>query len=269
MLRTRLHILGTDAAVFEPPHETSCYVVNRDLLVDLGWCGVLKMPAIGLNPSEIQTVVITHCHDDHILGLPSLLFFNSLSPQAPPLEIVGPADHLEKVVAAAINYVVAARRRALPEVRLTPLAPGDRYENGNYLIETCPAIHPISGLCLRVTDLRSRATIAFSGDTAYNPQLVKLAQGVDTLVHEATLGAEAPADDRDGHCGGREAALVAKEAQVGQLLLTHIPRSRRLPALTGALPHFAATALAEDGDVVEIVPGFQGQGGHLRESESD
>lgn len=267
MQRTRLHTIGTGAAVLEPPHETSCYVINRDLLVDLGWCGVLKMPTMGLSPGDIKTVVITHCHSDHILGLPSLLLFRSLSCTASALEIIGPAGYVEKVVEAALKYVAVARQSAPPEVLITPLAPGGQYKNANYLIETCPAIHPISGLCLRVTDLRSHATIAFSGDTAYNTRLVKLAHGVDVLVHEATLGAEAPADDRDGHCGGKEAALVAREAQVGQLLLTHMPRSRRLPALTGALPHFAATALAEDGDVVEILHGFQGQNYHVAEPD--
>jgi ribonuclease BN (tRNA processing enzyme) len=60
--------------------------------------------------------------------------------------------------------------------------------------------------------------------------------------------------------GWAAATKMAKDARVGQLLLTHMPRARRLPGFAGALPHFPATSLVDDGDVVEVVHGFQGNG---------
>jgi ribonuclease BN (tRNA processing enzyme) len=229
-------------------------------MIDLGWAAATKMPAMGLRAREINTVFITHCHADHVMGLPQLIMFRSSFQSNPPtesLDIVGIAGRVEAVAEAALRYATVMRGLA-PPVRVISLAPGDKYENKDYVIATCASLHSTIGLCLRVTDRKSDAVIAFSGDTSYNPDFVALAHKADLLVHEATLGAQMPAGDADGHAGGAEAARVAKEAQVGQLLLTHMPRARRLPGLTGALPYFPATSLVDDGDVVEVVHGFQG-----------
>jgi len=260
MLRTRIDVLGSGAGLLEPGKECSCYVVNRELLIDLGWCGVLRMPSQGISPSQIKTVVITHGHADHVLGLPQLIYFNSLGsrPDGRPLEIVGRNGVVEPLVEAALAFVKGVTKRDDVTVTVTSLSPGETWENASYRLETCAMIHPFPGLCLRLTDLKSGAVLVFSGDTAYNKDLIQLARGADVLIHEGTLGARMPAGDKDGHCGGEEAARVAKEAGVSQLLLTHMPRARRLPALTGAQRHFPAVALLEDGDAIEVVHGYQG-----------
>lgn len=261
MLRTRIDVLGSGAGLLEREKEASCYVINHELMIDLGWCGVLRMPSHGIGPARIKTLIVTHTHADHVLGLPQFLFFQSLrGPQAQesPLEIIGPRGALEPVLEAALSFVKEVTKKETLPVNVIPLSPGESWENASYRLGTCAMIHPFPGLCLRLTDLRSGAAIAFSGDTAYNAEFVRLAEKADVLIHEATLGAKMPAGDKDGHCGGEEAAQVAKEAGVGQLLLSHIPRARRLPALTGAQRHFPAVALLDDGDAIEVVHGFQG-----------
>ena len=261
MIRTRIDVLGTGAGLLERDKESSCYVINQELMVDLGWCGVTRMPAHGIAPSRIKALIITHTHADHILGLPQFLFFRYLGiarPEESPLEIVGPRGTVEPIVESALAFVKTASRKDAFPITVRPLSPGESWETSSFRLETCKMIHPVPGLCLRLTDLKSGAVIAFSGDTSYNPDLVRISRGADVLIHEATLGAKMPSDDKDGHSGGEEAARVAKEAGVGQLLLSHMPRARRLPALTGAQRHFPAVALLEDGDTIEVVHGFQG-----------
>lgn len=68
---------------------------------------------------------------------------------------------------------------------------------------------------------RTRA-YAYCSDTAYLPELHKLLHGVDTLYHEATYADDMIKNaEKYCHSTARQAAQVAKDAEVGKLLLGH------------------------------------------------
>ncbi|WP_157975879.1 ribonuclease Z [Lewinella sp. IMCC34191] len=63
---------------------------------------------------------------------------------------------------------------------------------------------------------------AYCSDTEYFPELAEWVRGVNLLYHEATFLDEMAAEARErGHSTAREAALIAKEAGVGRLVLGH------------------------------------------------
>ena len=65
--------------------------------------------------------------------------------------------------------------------------------------------------------------LAIFGDTAPCPAALQLAREVDVMVHEATLetAMEEKANSR-GHSSTRQAAALAREANVGRLIVTHV-----------------------------------------------
>ncbi|MHA2097060.1 MAG: ribonuclease Z [Candidatus Kariarchaeaceae archaeon] len=73
-----------------------------------------------------------------------------------------------------------------------------------------------------VGQMRRGRIIAYSGDTAPNPELVKNLTPCDLLIHEATYpdGMEELAIER-GHTTVSQAAKIAKSAKVKRLILTH------------------------------------------------
>jgi ribonuclease Z len=116
------------------------------------------------------------------------------------------------------------------------------------------------GRTVRPADLvgspRRGRTVVYSGDTRPHLALLHAARGADLLIHEATFGSdEAERAIETGHSTAAEAARVAVEAGVRQLVLTHIsPRyTRDAPELLAeARAVFPDTVIARDGLTVEV-----------------
>lgn len=79
----------------------------------------------------------------------------------------------------------------------------------------------IPNVCLvKAADLPR--SYAYCSDTRYIPTLHELLKGVNTLYHESTYGEDRlQSAEKYWHSTARQAALVAKEAGVGKLLLGH------------------------------------------------
>jgi ribonuclease Z len=103
---------------------------------------------------------------------------------------------------------------------------------------------------------RSGRTVVISGDTRPAKALAHAAKGADLLIHEATFSEEDRARAREtGHSTAREAANLARDAEVHRLVLTHIsPRYNRdaTELLDEARSVFPETSIARDGMVVDV-----------------
>ncbi len=88
-----------------------------------------------------------------------------------------------------------------------------------FKIMSSPVHHMIPTIGLRIESKSTDKILAYSCDTEPCEQTVRLADGVDILIHEAG-GASF------GHSSAEQAGEIASRAEVGKLYLIHYPTGR-------------------------------------------
>ncbi len=255
---TELTFIGTAGCTPSAGNETACFLLNDHVLIDCGWCAALSMLPTGHAPTDLDALLITHCHHDHYMGLASVLFYRRMQRARlagdRELAIYGPADDIERVVELARAYLQVDRFSA---VQTTPavhaVTPGDAPTIGEFEARTAPTRHQVQGLAWRLRDTNTGATLGFSGDTAYLPALAEFFHGVDLLVMEGSTGLTDPPEDGEaGHSGVRQSATIARDADAGRLALVHIGGSASDEMLAAAREVFPATWMPTAGEVVTV-----------------
>ena len=96
---------------------------------------------------------------------------------------------------------------------------------------------------------------AYISDTRYMPQLAEQVKGVDLLYHESTYGEDKIVNcEKYFHSTARQAAIVARDAHVGRLLLGHYSsryEDERV-LLKEAKEVFDRTFLTNENDVFDV-----------------
>lgn len=97
-------------------------------------------------------------------------------------------------------------------------------------------------------------SLAITGDTNRTDNLIEACQDLDTLVIEATYTHEdAEMAGKFGHLTARQAAELAKQAKVKQLILTHLSRRyRERDILNEARAIFPNSYVARDFDTYQV-----------------
>lgn len=97
--------------------------------------------------------------------------------------------------------------------------------------------------------------IVYTGDSMPHETLITMARGADVLIHDATSDtALEEKANRYGHSSSRQAALVAKSAGVGLLVLTHMSPRYEDPAtlVKEAKAVFDRVRIAEDFAEIDV-----------------
>ncbi|HET7616013.1 MAG TPA: MBL fold metallo-hydrolase, partial [Bacillales bacterium] len=98
--------------------------------------------------------------------------------------------------------------------------PEKTLKSGPFSISFLKTKHPVPCYAMRLSD--GESTIVYTADSAYLPGFAEFSEGADVLISESNFydGQNAAAA---GHMTCTQAASIAANAGVGQLLLTHLP----------------------------------------------
>lgn len=251
----RVTLLGTGCPVAHLHRYGPAQLVeaaDARVLVDCGSGVTQRLLGAGTRGAELDAVLITHTHSDHVVDFFQLVISSWHQGRRRPQRVVGPAGTRAFVEAqmAAWRFDLERRIRhecrpstAALEVEVEEVAQGDRLAVGGVDVEVVEVDHrpvvPALGFVFRAG---GRAA-ALSGDTRFCPALIEAARGADLLVHEVFIHREMkPVKGvrttetvqavAGYHTASGEVGQVAAEAGVGALALTHfVPPDFDAPAL--------------------------------------
>ena len=239
-----LYLLGTGAVVSDPHRTTTMLAVEEDghlLLIDCGGDTVQRLLTLGLDPSTVHAVILTHQHPDHISGFALLLEKLWLMGRREPVPIYGPEDALDVARRAFACYRTEGwDGLADQQWHPVPMEPGAPvFADSVFTVTATPVDHPVPTLGFRIEG-SSGAILAYSADTSRCDRVAELARDADLLVHEAT------GSQPGVHSSAEEAAEIAATAGVGRLVLVHLPPGTTDEGLEAARHWFTATEWGEE-----------------------
>lgn len=221
----RLTVLGCSGSVPGPGSPASGYLVQADGVAvgfDLG-NGTLGALQRVLDPFALDALVLSHLHPDHCADVPSLVVYRRFHPARPHhrrLPLHAPTEAPTRLAAASATSAAELATTDLFDVfDFHPLGPRP-IRVGRLEIIAAGVDHPCESYALRAG--AGGRSLVYTGDTGPCDQLAEFAAGADLLLAEASW----PHDDDKPtglHLSGRQAGELAAAADVGRLLLTHVP----------------------------------------------
>ena len=186
----RVRFVGTGDAFGSGGRWQTCIHLTDNgpgVLVDCGATSLVAMKAQGLDPGEIDAVVVSHLHGDHFGGLPFLVLDGQFSGRTASLRVAGPpgtGDRLRQAMEVFFPQAEQARRRF--DVLVTELVPdGSPVRIGQATVRAWQVEHACGAPPLAVRVDLGTASFGYSGNTQWTPALAEAARGATMFAVEA------------------------------------------------------------------------------------
>ncbi|MGA3561504.1 MBL fold metallo-hydrolase [Melissospora conviva] len=241
----RLTVLGCAGSFPGPESACSAYLVEADgfrLLLDFG-TGSLSALQRYAGLHAVDAVLLSHLHGDHILDAVSYVVVRRYAPDGPhdPLPLYAPAGAAQRLAGA---YSADAEIESVEDVYDFQTLSEGNFGIGPFTVTLARVNHPVETYGIRLE--HEGRVLCYSADTAPCDALVRLADGADVFLCEASY-LDGPQNPPGLHLTGREAGEAAQQAGVGRLLLTHLVDAWGSEAQT------VAAAAAVYGGPLEVV----------------
>jgi ribonuclease BN (tRNA processing enzyme) len=167
--------------------------------------------------TSVDAILITHLHADHVLDAASYVVVRRWAPDGPypALPLYAPAGASERLAGA----YGSVGEGPLDDVYMFHDLKTGTFDIGPFGITVDRVNHPVETYGVRIE--HGGRILAYSADTSPCEALIRLAQGVDFFLCEASFDERAD-NPPDLHMTGRDAGDVATKAGVSRLVLTHL-----------------------------------------------
>ena len=264
-------LLGTGGMMPLPRRYLTSFLARYNgssLMIDCGEGTQVAVKAKGWSFKPIDVICFTHYHADHISGLPGMLLTMGNAERTEPLTLIGPKG-LERVVHALRTI---APELPFPIICKEIQGQEETFSINGYEITAFRVNHNVTcygytveihrGGKLYTPDMvlgpaRKGLKVTYCTDSRPTVSMEEHAKESDLLICEGMYGEpEKDAKAREyKHMTMKEAAKLAKKAQVKEMWLTHFSPSLVHPEeyMDGVREIFPNSYVGKDGKSVDLL----------------
>lgn len=163
---------------------------------------MMRDSAAPIDVGDVDAVVLTHLHGDHVSGLEGLAFYNLFKRKRRTVLLCHPevaAELWDGHLAVAMRDLMMPDGTRIPPLTFEayfdyrPITPETAVEIGPFTVRCHMAQHHIPTTAVRV-DAGGRS-MAYSADTRFDPVLIKWLAEADLVVHETNVAPHSPYAD--------------------------------------------------------------------------
>ena len=156
------------------------------LLLDCGASSLIALKRLGLDPSSVDAILVSHLHGDHFGGIPFLILDQQFVRRERPLTIAGPIGLRQRLLEAMEVFFpgssTAVRRFDIDIVELAERTPT---RVGPAEVTAIEVAHPSGAAAYGLRLSCGDKLVACSGDSEWTDSLFEIAAGADVFICEA------------------------------------------------------------------------------------
>ncbi|MCL2570266.1 MAG: MBL fold metallo-hydrolase [Firmicutes bacterium] len=202
----------------------SATLLNDQILVDIGYGAITGLWEKNLNTENINTLILTHFHDDHIGDLWWMLSRRGAREEVHPLTIIAPTGfgkyvlgYYRTCIGPAETLQDMAFYNNMKGIKIIEMTEFDSCNVGGVRVSSFPAVHSKKHHCLGyVLDIYGDK-IGFSGDTYCNRVLEEQIPSAPVWVINCPI----EKNDSDRHMGLIDVQRIATPNMNKKFYITH------------------------------------------------
>jgi ribonuclease BN (tRNA processing enzyme) len=221
---------------------SSGYLLEQDgfkLLIECG-SGVLAKLQNIIQPEELDAVLISHYHPDHIADIGVLqharLIQGFLGKEIPTLPLYG--HHFDQNEFSKLTYKNITKGIAYD--------PNEVLTIGPFQVSFLKTAHPVPCYAMRIET--GGKAVVYTADSSFKEEFIVFSKEADVLLCECNFYSHQNGKSA-GHMTSTDAGQLANKAAVKQLILTHLPHY-------GNLSDLVNEAANEYGGIIKLAVDF-------------
>ncbi len=244
----KITIIGSGTGVPRPDRASPCLMIETresTILCDTGPGTLRQLSRAGKALNDIDLIIYSHFHIDHIADLIPFIFACKYTPgqiRTRDITIMGHPG-IKKLFS---NLTEAYGKWVIPDnFQINWIEAGNNmFQFEDFTIKTARVNHIDSSIAIRVENSNSRV-VTYSGDTDYCSGIIQLGKESDLLVLECSFPENMKCE---GHLIPSLAGKIACESRCKKLLLTHFyPPCDQTDVLSAAQKEYGGRIIkAED-----------------------
>lgn len=243
----KVTVIGSWGGYPKKNGASSGYLLEHNgfqLLIDCG-SGVLAKLQNIIQPEELDAVLLSHYHPDHIADIGVLqharLIQGFLGKDFPSLVIYG--HHFDQAEFTKLSFKEVTKGKAyIPNEILTV---------GPFQVSFLKTSHPVPCYAMRI--VADGKVVVYTADSSFKEEFIEFSKNADLLLCECNFYGYQNGKS-SGHMNSIEAGKLAQQASVKQLILTHLPHYGDLSDLVSeaSIEYSGPIRLAEESLAISL-----------------